>query len=420
MKIRLLAALALLLSLPAMEAQQSKAKPKAGTYADWYQFRGPNRDGHSPDTGLLKEWPAGGPPLAWKATNLGEGYSSVCVVGNRVYTMGQTGNDTSLIALNSADGKLVWSVKIGPSGNPGNYNGPRSTPACDGTGVYAVGQLGDVVAVQAATGRPMWQTHLDRNLGGAVPQWGFSESPLLDGNFLVVTPGGGGGSVAALNKANGQPAWRSSQLKDPAHYTSIVPVEIDKVRQYLVFTPNTIAGLLPANGQTIWRADRRGETAVIPAPVYGNNIVFVSSGYGVGHNGFRVAGPGGRFQAQEIYKGKEITNHLGGLIAVGDHVYGVDDRGPLKCLELKTGKEVWAGGSFNKGALAFAEGMLYVRSQSGPISLVEASPEGFKQKGSFDQPDRSGKETWPHPVVFGGKLYLRDQGVLLCYDVKAK
>lgn len=398
-----------------LAAQSAKPGPLA---SEWHQYRGPNRDGHSPDTGLLKQWPSGGPPLAWKATGVGSGYSSVSIVGNRIFTMGEAGGSCNLVALNAADGKIAWSVKVGDASSPGGYAGPRSTPATDGILVFAIGQSGDLVCAQAATGRVVWKVDFKKNFGGKMMSgWGYSESPLLDGNLVVCTPGGQKGTVVALNKATGAPVWQSAELKDSAAYASLVPAMIGGVRQYVVLTDTSVAGIAAANGRVAWRADRKGETAVIPTPVVSKEgIVFVASGYGVGCNAFQISN---QFKAQPLYSGKQMVNHHGGLILVGDHLYGTDES-KMKCIELKTGKVAWEERCVGKGSVGYADGHLVVRSEGGPIALVEATPTGYKEKGRFDQPDRSRQNSWPHPVIFKGKLYIRDQDVLLCYDVQAK
>jgi outer membrane protein assembly factor BamB len=395
--------------------QSKKEKDTAGV-PDWGQFRGPKRDGISPDTGLLKEWPKGGPPLLWKASGIGEGMSSVSVVGNKVFTMG----DGMMLALDATTGKILWKTATGDTGNtraPQGGAGPRCTPASDGTSVYGLFQMGTLVCVQAATGKELWRKKMS-DFGGNVPEWGYSESPLLDGPMLLVTPGGSKANVVALNKMNGATIWECKQLKDPPHYTSIIPAEIGKVPQYLVFNISGVAGL-SKNGQLLWKGDCQGATAICSSPVQKDNYVFVSSGYGVGCHGFQIGGAGGQFKAQEIFADKKILNHHGGAILVGDHVYGLFDNG-LMCVELKTGKIAWQDRSVGKGSVAYADGHLYCRSEGGPVALVEASPDAYKEKGRFDQPDRSKMNSWPNPVVFGGKLYLRDGDVLLCYDVKAK
>jgi len=386
----------------------------------WSQFRGPNRDGLSPDTGLLKQWPAGGPPLAWKAAGLGTGYSAVSFADDRLFTMGDAGGRCKVHALSLTDGKILWSTEVGePGGNRGP--GPRSTPATDGKLVFAIGQHGDLVCVEAPTGKAVWRKSLVRDFGGRVPRWFYSESPLLDGETVLCTPGGSKGTVVALKKATGETVWQSKEFTDGAHYTSLVPVEIGGIRQYLVLTDSNIAGLSAKDGKLLWRATRVGKTAVVDTPIYKDGLVFVSSAYGVGCNAFRVTSEGGAFKAAETYSGKQISSHHGGMILVGDHVYGLGD-GQLRCVELKTGKVAWENRSVGKGAVAYADGHLVCRSERGPIALVEATPSGYKEKGRFDQPDRSREADaqWPHPIIFGGKLYIRDWDLLLCYDVKAK
>jgi outer membrane protein assembly factor BamB len=413
---------AVILSWALAPALAQTAKGKADEKGlEWNQWRGPKRDGLSPDTGLLKEWPASGPALAWKATGIGEGFSGVSFAGNKIFTMGDVGGECCLIALDLT-GKKLWATPVGKPGGGGGYPGPRCTPATDGSLVYALGQHGDLVCADAAAGKVVWKKNLASDFGGRMMSgWGYSESPLLDGANLICMPGGSKGTVLALNKATGAPVWQSKDLTDAAPYTSVVPVDFGGVHQYVVLTDQSVAGIAAANGQVLWKAPRPGKTAVITTPIFKDGFLFVSSAYGVGHTGFKVAGSGGKFQCEEIYAGKDMENHHGGLILVGDHVYGMDGRA-MKCIELKTGKVVWQNRAVGKGAIAYADGHFVIRGETGPgtIALVEASPEAYKEKGRFDQPDRSDKNSWPHPVIFGGKLYIRDQDVLLCYNVKGK
>jgi outer membrane protein assembly factor BamB len=405
-----------LLALPLMAAGPAPD-------SDWSQWRGPKRDGLSPDTGLLKEWPAGGPPLAWKATGIGGGYSSVSVLGDTLYTMGDAGDTCNLLALSVADGKILWKSRVGEAHTKGNqdWTGPRSSPAIDGKLIFALGPMGELVCYDT-TGKEKWRKHLHQDFGGQVGNWKYSESPLLDGDHVVVTPGGSKGSVVALKKETGETVWQSSGITDKAEYPSLVPVEIGGVKQYLMLTQQSTAGIAAADGKVLWRTDRPGKTAVIPTPVYKDGFVFVASGYGVGCNLFKVTADGGAFKAEEVYSGKQIINHHGGVILVGDHLYELDDKNVMKCVEFKTGRVAWEDKSVGKGSIAYADGNFVVRSEKGPgtVALVAASPEGYKEHGRFDQPDRSKKNAWPHPVIIGGKLYLRDQDVLLCYDLKAK
>lgn len=413
MKNTLVLAVAMLLSAP------------AAADSDWGMFRGPNRDGHSPDTGLLKQWPSTGPALAWKVTGLGKGASSFSIVGDKMYTMGDLADGCHLICLSAADGKIAWTTKMGaPWVDEKWLHGPRGTPATDGALVIGLSPNGDVLCADAATGKEKWKKSMKGDFGGKMMSgWGFSESPLLDGDHVVITPGGSKGTVAALKKATGELVWQSSGLTDSAAYASLVPVEIGGVRQYLLLTDQSAAGIGAKDGKVLWRVGRQGKTAVIPTPVYKDGIVFVTSGYGVGCSAYKITEAGGAFTAAELYVGTQMKNHHGGVILVGDYVYGLDDPGTLKCIELKTGKVVWQDKSIGKGAIAFADGHFVLRSENekkGDIALIEASPEGYKETGRFTQPDLSGKKCWAHPVVFGGKMYIRDHDLLLCYDVKAK
>ena len=390
--------------------------------ADWNQWRGPNRDAHSPDKNLRREWPASGPALAWKVTGIGAGYSGVSVMGDRVLTMGDVGERCVLIALDRASGKQAWAAPVGKTGGGGGYPGPRCTPATDGALVFALGQEGDLVCARFASGEVVWRKNFPSDFGGKMMSgWGYAESPLLDGDQVVVTPGGPKGTVLALDKKTGATLWQSAELTDNASYASLVPVTIGAVRQYVVFTDASVAGVAAKDGKLLWRAERRGRTAVVPTPVCKDNMIFVTSGYNIGCNGFKVTGAAGRFSVEQVYAGTQMRNHHGGVILVGDHVYGFDE-GTLKCIELASGRTVWEDKSVGKGSVGYADGHLYARSErgAGTIALIEATPAGYREKSRFDQPNRSGKNSWPHPVIVGGRLYIRDQDLLLCYDVAGK
>jgi outer membrane protein assembly factor BamB len=249
----------------------------------WAQWRGPDRDGHSSDKGLLKEWPAGGPKLVWKATGLGLGYATVSLAGDRLYTMGDKQDANYLLALNAENGQPVWSARVGKTGAPGwgGFAGPRAAPTIDGDRVFAVGQYGELVCADAATGREIWRKHYVDDLGGELPEWGFSGMPLVDGDQVVVAPGGKRGNLAALNKKTGELIWQSTELTDGIHYSSPMQVEIGGVRQYVQLTDAHVAGIAAKDGQVLWRAERIGKTAVIPTPIYHEGYVYVTSGYGL-------------------------------------------------------------------------------------------------------------------------------------------
>jgi hypothetical protein len=392
---------------------------------DWPQWRGPDRNGVSQETGLLKKWPAGGPPLAWKATGLGSGYATVAVAGQRIFTTGDKNGSGYLIALNRADGKPLWTTQIGKAGASGwgGFEGPRGTPTVDGELIFTIGQWGELVCVDAATGKEQWRKDFTTDFGGGRPEWGYSESPLIDGDKVVFTPGGSRGAVVALNKKTGALVWQSKDFKDPAHYASLIIAEIGGVRQYIQLTEASVAGLAAADGQLLWRAPRKGSTAVIPTPIYHDGLVYVTSGYGVGCNLFKVTAADGKFTAEQVYANKVMVNHHGGVVRMGNYVYGHSDSKGWTCQDLRSGQAVWQEkGQVGKGSLVYADGRLYLRAEDGKgtVALVEATPQGYREKGRFDPPSRTDKNSWAQPVVAGGRLYLRDQDTLLCYDVLAK
>ncbi len=391
---------------------------------DWPEFRGPKRDDISPETGLLKQWPAGGPALAWKVNGLGDGYSGLAVVGNRIFTAGDKGDASFVIALNRADGAPVWTAKLGKSGPVGDpkFEGPRSTPTVDGDFLFVLGQWGELVCLSATDGKEVWRKELVKDFSGTLPSWGYAESPLVDGDNVSVTPGGQKGAVVALNKKTGAVVWQSKEFTDPAHYSSLVPVEYGGVRQYVQLTPASVAGVAAADGKLLWRGPRKGNVAVIPTPIFDDGFAYVTSGYGAGCNLFKVSAADGKFTAEQVYANKVMANHHGGVIKLGDYVYGFSEGKGWTCQNFKTGEAKWQEKGIGKGSIAYADGRFYLRREDGPgtIALIEASPEGYKEISRFDQPSRSGKNSWTHPVIAGAKLYIRDQDLLLCYDIKAK
>jgi outer membrane protein assembly factor BamB len=390
-------------------------KTDAKAILDWNQFRGPKRNAQSSDVGLLKQWPAGGPPLAWKATGIGQGFSSVCHFGKVVFTMGEADNKCLLVAISAADGKILWKLPVGsPFTEQQGGTGPRSTPATDGTVVICVAPTGEITAARVADGRMVWQKNM-KNFGASMPGFGFVESPYIDGNLVLLSPGS---SVIALNKLNGATVWQSKRLKGSTDYSSLSVAEMGRIKQYLVMTDKSVAGVLATSGAILWEGDFPGDRAVVPTPVYSNGIVFVAAGYGVGCKAFKVGLAGDRMIAQEAYAGTQFQIHHGGMVLVNEHVYGLHDQGTLRCIELATGKQTWQDRSVGKGSIAYADGHLYCRGESGSVSLVEANPNEYKVKGSFTPPERNGSKTWAHPAVSGGKLFLREQDVLLAYNLK--
>ncbi len=386
--------------------------------SDWPQWRGPNRNGKSTETGLLKEWPQSGPRLIWTKKGLGGGYSSPSVSMQRIVGSGYVDGDEFIWALDENSGQEVWRQKVAEAEtNVGYGDGPRSTPTIDKNLIFTLSAGGEITCLHLTKGRMFWQRNLKKEFGGRMMSgWGFSESILVDGRQVICTPGGRQGTVLALHRSTGRVLWQSRDLKDDAAYTSLIKVTIGGKEQYVVLTEKTLAGIQPQNGKVLWKAKRHGETAVIPTPIYYENEIFVTSGYNVGCNLFRIT-PGPRFTVQEIYKNKNIKNHHGGVIQLEDYLYA--SNGPvLVCMEMKTGKVAWKQRSVGKGSLSYADGHLYLRSENGSVALVEANPSRFVEKSRFHQPYRSGNKSWAHPVIANGQLYLRDMGTLLCFNLK--
>jgi outer membrane protein assembly factor BamB len=386
---------------------------------DWPQWRGPDRSGVSRETGLLKSWPAGGPKRVWLFENAGHGYSGPAIVDGKLYTLGTRGRSEILLVLDAATGKELWATNLGGILDDDRGDGPRGTPTVDGDRVYALTGPGILACVSATDGKVLWQVTM-RSLGGSVPNWGYSESVLVDGNRVLCTPGGSRGTVAALDKMTGKLLWQTKGFTDAAHYSSIVPAQINGTPQYVQRTERSIVGIAVNDGKLLWEADFQGRTAVAPTPIVRGNEVYVTAGYGAGCKLVRIV-PGR--EPATIYENKVMKNHHGGVILVGDYVYGHADSGWV-CQDFKTGAEVWNQRALGKGAVGYADGMLYcLDERSGTVALVDASPAGWKEHGRFTpEPQsriRSEGAIWTHPVVSNGKLYLRDQEMIYCYDVKA-
>lgn len=408
--------------------------------ADWPQWQGPQRDGHSADTGLLKIWPTSGPKLLWSVQNLdtiGTGYGSPAVVGDRLYILGAESEDKAAkefcTCLNTKDGSVVWKATLetatGGFSN-GWGRGTRSTPTIDGDALYVLGPAGDLRCLSRAEGKVVWTKHLVQDFGGRVPTWGFSESPLVDGDVVVCTPGSKGG-VVALNKKTGATVWMCSEIDDAAGYSSVVVATIGGVRQYIQQTMVGAVGVRAKDGKLLWKAgELKRRTAVIPTPIVHNDHVFLTAGYGAGCEVFRLTPDGEGTKATKVYtENKVMVNHHGGVVRVGEHVYGYSDGKGWVCFDFLKGGEdpVWAHNTrtFGKGSISYADGELYCYAEGdGTLVKALASPEGWKETGKLTIPKtsptrpRSGK-VWAHPVIANGKLYLRDYEHLYCYDVSS-
>lgn len=404
--------------------------------SEWPGWRGPHRDDMSSESGLLNHWPEGGPPLAWQVHGLGAGFSSVAISGNRIYTMGDRADGQYVLALNLADGKMVWATRIGDVWDDSDAPGPRGTPTIDGGFVYAVGTEGEVVCLNASTGEVRWQKSMVHDYNGKMmSDWKFSESPLVDGDKLVFTPGSFGALLAAVDKHTGKDIWRAgggarvgAAGSNGAGYSSVVISEGAGVRQYVQLAGRGLFGVNAQDGKVLWTYNRiANDVANISTPVVHGDYVFASTGYGTGSVLLKLERAGEGVNAKEVYflDAKTFQNHHGGFVLVGDYIYGGQghNNGFPICLEFATGRVRWGGnfrpeGTSGSAAVAYADGHLYFRYQNGVIKLIEAAPEGYKETGSFRIPGAR-LPSWSHPVILDGKLYLREQDALLCYNVRA-
>jgi outer membrane protein assembly factor BamB len=393
--------------------------------ADWPQWRGPHRDGISQETGLLKQWLVQGPQLLWQQTDLGDGYSTPSIVGERLYVLGSKGTDNEYIeARNVADGNQVWSTRLGKVGHPEQkppYPGSRSTPTVDGDRLYALGSDGDLVCLDLASGSLRWHKHLRDDFGGKYGEWAYSESPLIDGDVLVCTPGGDQATMLALNKNSGEVIWKSAVPGgDEAAYASVVVLGDGANKQYVQFLQNGVVGVDAPTGKFLWRYEKtaKGSPANIPTPVAHDRFVYSASGRG-GAGLVSLEADGEGVKANEVYFSAELPKAIGGAVKIGDHLYGAGGQG-LMCVDFATGDVKWTNRSVGAASVLFADGRLYLHGENGEVALVEAVPGEYRELGRFTPPNRPdiGKsKSWAYPVVANGRLYIRVANALRCYDV---
>jgi outer membrane protein assembly factor BamB len=441
---------------------------------DWPQWRGLNRNAVSSETGLLQEWPGSGPSLAWRIDGLGGGYSAPSVSDGRIFGMSYRGDQEVVWALAESNAKELWAKPLGPAnrdGMPQGREGPGCTPTIDGDRLYVIGASGTLACMKVADGEIVWQRNLIEDYNGQLPTWRYNESPLVDGDKLICTPGGEDALLVALDKFTGDVIWKSKALdtasdieradtgpaqtrgrrggrpggpppggrqrggrfgrgggfgRSGAAYASAIAIDHDGQRQYVQLTARALVGVAADDGQLLWRYDRAANRMGIncSTPIYHDGIVFAASAYGNGGGAVKLnTDADGTVTPEEVYFVSGMQNHHGGMIVVDDCLYGAsggNEGGFLVCIDFKSGKILWRDRQAPKGSLAFADGRLYLRAEDGELILIEPSRERFIERGRFDQPDRSESPAWTHPVIANGKLYVRDQDVLLCYDIKAK
>jgi outer membrane protein assembly factor BamB len=412
---------------------KTAAAPASAAIAagDWPRWRGPNLDNKSAETGLLKQWPAGGPPLVWQVEGLGTGFASVAVAGGKIFTMGRLKGTDSMLILDEQDGRVLVTSPVGPGKRE---RGPNCTPAVDGDRMYGLSIDGDLLCADVTTGREVWRKNFARDFGGKMmSQWGYSESPLVDGDRLICTPGGEQAAIVALDKLTGQTIWTTplpyggQQGADGAGYSSVVISEAVSVKQYVQLLGRGVVGVAADSGKLLWGYNRIANgTANIPTPIINGDYVFCSSGYGTGAALLKLSGGRGKVEAREVYfkPGNEVQNHHGGMLLLDGFVYlgNKHNEGFPLCLNLLTGEKAWEpgrGAGRRSAAITYADGRLYFRYEDGVLALIEATPKRYNLLSSFKLPSVRA-ESWPQPVIAGGRLFLRDQEVLMCYDLRAR
>lgn len=385
---------------------------------DWPQWRGPERTGISRESGLLKQWPAGGPPLTWQVANLGEGYGSVATSGDRLFVQGLRNRQSIVTALNRSNGQGLWSKALGAGANNERGPGPRGTPTVDGDRLYVLTENGDLACLKQ-DGTSVWQRNILKDFSGSNISWLISESPLVDGNLVIVSPGGRGAAIVALDKMTGTTVWTTKELNDEAGYASPVVADVHGIRTVMTLTAEAGVGVRLSDGKLMWKyRPAANSTANIATPVFFDNKVFYTSAYGTGGALLGLRPENGEVKAQEIYFTREMQNHHGGVVLLDGYLYGFSGS-ILTCLEFASGKTAWRNRSVGKGSITYADGQLYVLSEDQVMGLVEATPAAYREKGRFEVKDL-GWPSWAHPVVSGGRLYIRNQNTLASYDVKAR
>ena len=405
-------------------ANFSVAEGQDNANYDWPGWRGPNRDDLSKETGLLQAWPNEGPPQLWTVDTGGLGYAGFAAVGEKLFTLGSGEDGEFAICLDVNDGSTIWKSSIDELYTNKWGDGPRNTPTVDGDQVYVMSANGTLKCLAVKDGSEIWSASMTEDFGGERPYWGYSESPLVDGDRLLCTPGGSQGAIVALDKSNGNLVWQSSDFTNPCHYSSIIVADVNGNKQYIQLFEKALAGFDAENGKLLWQHEWDGRIAVIPTPIFENNKVYISSGYGVGSALVDISDSE---QVKREWFSKKMKNHHGGVILLDGHYYGYSDKVGWLCQSAKTGGEVWTEkDEFKKGAIAYADGRFYLLEEdSGEVALISASADGWDEKGRFqleplsENRKRDGR-IWVHPVISNGRLFLRDQEMIYCFDIKTK
>ena len=397
---------------------------------DWHRWRGENFDAIVTDAGLNLNWDAEKPELAWTFRHSGAGFSSPAVAGTTLYLSGAAQGYDFAFALDSRTGNLRWQQILGEHFVQSYGDGPRGTITIDDDKLYIIRGAGQIHCLSAVDGALIWQRDFVADFDGRIMgPWGYSESPLVDGELVICTPGGKGGTMVALDKNTGATVWKSDELMDIAGYSSPIVAEIDGVRQYIQQSENGVSGVRANDGKLLWNVEVPGyRVAVIPTPIYQDNIVYVTAGYNAGCAGIKISRQGETFHAEIIFNNKNMVNHHGGIVLVDGHIYGFSDTSGWICQDFLTGETIWNSGrgrrsDIGKGAIiAVNNRLILLEENSGVLALIAASPDGWKEYGRLELPERTkissrNDMVWAHPVIANGKMYVRDQDLLFAFKL---
>jgi outer membrane protein assembly factor BamB len=381
--------------------------------ADWPQWRGPNRDGISTETGLLTSWPSGGPRVVWRIKGLGVGYSSFSIVNGRMYTQGQRGNQEFLIALDVKTGNKVWETPTSRNFENDRGSGPRGTPTFDNGKLYAMTGEGTVVCLDAATGKILWQMDSVKKFGATIPHWGYSESPLIDGDRVIVMPGGRGASLVSLDKRTGELQWKTGD--DYAGYSSAILADVNGSKQVIALSGLSAFGVQESTGELLWRYGKiANNVANIATPIYKDGAVFLSTAYDTGCALLKLNPKG----MQEVYFNRDMMNHYSSSVLVDGTLYGYTNA-LLSAMDFKTGKQLWKNRSVGKGSVTYADKHLYAIGEDGMVGLIDADRDSYREVSRFEY-QKGSLPSWSPLVISDGRMYLRDQDNLTSYDIQGK
>ncbi len=407
-----LAALAVFLSAPQPAAAQDAPS--------WPEFHGPLRDNLSPETGLLKEWPTEGPRRIWAFSGCGRGFAPVSVADGMLFTTGDFGEEEMILALD-LDGNLKWKVPHGKAWT-GAQPGSRTTPTFrDGT-LYQLNPAGVLSAFVAASGEKIWSVDLKERFGARARTWGFTENVVVEGDHVLCMPGGPKGRVVALDRKTGETVWANTEISDRAAYSSPIVVTHDGVRQFIALARESVVSVEVKTGKLLWTHKHPSTCDQnVTTPLYRDGKVFVTSGHRAGGRVVKI-NPDGR-SVQELWFGTELDNCHGGVVCLDGHLYGsgcrLYKRG-LLCVELATGKIKYNAREIGKVSITHADGLLYCLGNDSKMALVDVTPERAKVVSKFKPPWKERPPCLSHPVICGGRLYIRHLGELFVYDVRAK